>query len=184
MTKLIKLYGLPRTGTNLLNLLMGFNFKEFVCTKSQHDVHYLGWKHGKPAPKKVISVIEEITQTDIYFVFIKRALESWKDAIENRHKGNWEFPFHTYSYEVGKFLYSTPMGYELYESIDDLHFNYNSFYEQYTSENDSKCIVVTFEELIENQTQLINKIKRKFNLTLAYEKPIEIKRQVSMDERF
>ena len=183
MDKLIKLYGLPRSGTNLLNFLMSLNFEETVCGLGEHNVHYLGWKHGKPSDIETIKTLEKISNVDIKFVFIIRKFEDWKDAIISRHLGNWEFPNHTFSDKEGEFLYSTPMGYELYNNIEELYNQYTIFYINYAKQNPTKCALIYFEDLISNQEKTIKYLSKKFKLKLNYEKVIPIIKQIQMNER-
>jgi hypothetical protein len=181
--KLLKLYGLPRSGTNLLNFSMSLNFEETTCGFGEHNLHYLGWKHGKPSDIKTIKAIENISNVDIRFIFIVREFESWKEAILNRHLGNWEFPHHTFSEKEGEFLYSTPMGYELYQNIEHFYVEYTNFYKNYAKKNTKKCILVSFEELQKDQIKVMSSIKDKFELSLIYDDIINIKKTIQMSER-
>lgn len=181
--KLIKLYGLPRSGTNLLNFLMSLNFNEITCGLEHNDIHYLGWKHGKPSNIETIKVIEKISDVDIKFVFIIRDFEGWKDAILNRHKGNHPFPNHTFSENEGELLYYTPMGYELYNNLEHLYEEYTTFYINYAKQNPTKCILVYYKDLQIDQVKVILQIKEKFGLCLVYDNPIPLIKQIQMSER-
>lgn len=181
--KLLKLYGLPRSGTNLLNFLMSLNFHESICGYGEHGVHYLGWKHGKPSNIETIKVVERISSSDINFVFIIRDLENWKEAVLNRHLGNWEFPDHTFSENEGELLYSTPTGYELYRNLEHLYEEYTNFYKNYVEANPKKCILVHYKDLQKNQVKTVLEIKEKFNLSLVYDNPMPVYKTVQMNER-
>ena len=183
MMKFLKLYGLPRSVTNLLNFLMSLNFYEYTCMFAEHNVHYLGWKHGKPSNIETIKVVERISDQCINFVFIIRSFENWKEAILNRHLGHWEFPNHTFSEEEGELLYSTPTGYELYRNLEHLYEEYTTIYKNYAEANPEKCILVYYEDLQKDQVKTVLQIKEKFDLSLVYENPIPIIKQLQMNER-
>jgi hypothetical protein len=181
--KLIKLYGLPRSGTNLLNFLMSLNFHETTCGFGEHNVHYLGWKHGKPSSIETVKVVEKVSGVDINFVFIIRDFEGWKEAILNRHLGNWEFPLHTFSMNEGELLYSTPIGYELYSNLEHLYEEYTTFYKNYEKQNPTKCILVYYKDLQKDQVKVILQIKERFGLSLVYPNPVPLIKQIQMSER-
>lgn len=181
--KLLKLYGLPRSGTNLLNILMSLNFHDSTCTFGEHNVHYLGWKHGKPSSIEATRTVEKISNVDIKFIFIIRDLENWKESVLNRHLGNWEFPNHTFSENEGELLYSTPMGYELYRNLEHLYEEYTTFYKNYAEANPEKCILVYYKDLQEDQVNTVLQIKQKFDLSLVYKKPIPIIKKVQLTDR-
>ena len=59
MCSLIKIYGLPSSGTNVLNFSLALNFHEPISGLDHHGIHYLGWKHGKPMDVKTVNLIEK-----------------------------------------------------------------------------------------------------------------------------
>lgn len=177
MKKILKLYGLPRTGTNVLYWLLTLNFKHYVCDLSEFGVQYLGWKHGWPISQEVLNAIIEQTQEQPLFVFTKRNYDTWKEAILKRHQNTWEFPGRYKSDKV--FFYNTPLGFETYKDILDFYEQRTKVYEKFCLDNPEITIEVSFEDLQDKQTEVITRIKEKFNLDSAYEKIIEIHKKIN-----
>jgi hypothetical protein len=119
MKPILKIYGLPHTGTNVLYWLLILNFKTYTCSKDNFDMDYLGWKHGIPLSQEAIECIKYTTNEEPLFIITNRSYESWSEAILNRHHNTWEFPekFQKEPY----FVFNTPMGIETYKSLQDFY---------------------------------------------------------------
>jgi hypothetical protein len=177
MKKIIKFYGLPKTGTNVLYYLLSLNFPNFVANEQDHHVHYLGWKHGKPIGFDALQAVEKATNEKILFVFTYRDFTDWKKSVSEKHVGGWEFPYAFWNYK-NQFLYNTPLGPEVYYSIWHFYKTYITAYQDFCKEHPSDSIIIDFKDLKSNQIKVVKQIKEKFNLELNYPDPIEIKKQI------
>ncbi len=165
MKKILKIYGLPRTGTNALYWLLTLNFKNYTCDLSEFGVDYLGWKHGVPPSEDVIKAIVKQTQEQILFVFTKREYQSWKEAVLTKHQGTWEFPSRFKSEDC--FFYNTPNGFEVHKDIEEFYNNKQNVYDEFALKRPETSIIINFEDLQKDQIQVVQKIKDKFDLDLS-----------------
>lgn len=176
--KILKFYGLQRTGTNVLYWLLTINFKEYVCDIAEHGAHYLGWKHWDPPSQNVISEIEHLTKEKIYFIFTHRKYDDWISAVKNRHQNTWDFPERWSGSQ--KFIMNSPNGPELYDSPYEFYIKRQGKYKEFCELYPEQSIMIDFEELQTDQKNVILKIKNKFDLKLQYDQPIEIKKKINM----
>lgn len=170
MKKILKLFGLPRTGTNVTHYLLALNFKNYVSTYCQHTQHYLGWKHGLPKRTCTYEKIELLTEEEICFVFTLRNFKEWEDAILEKHfQCSWEFPPQFKS--RSPLVYMTPNGPEIYNNFCHLHSSYELAYKTFALENDSRCYLLDFKNLKtpEGQKSEMTKIYNKFSLDKNYD---------------
>lgn len=185
MKTIIKIMGLPRTGTNLLNLVTALNFKEYTCLHDRYlfDVDYLGWKHHYAPDIKTINLIEERTQESIIFLFTFREFSNWESAILKKHNYRGEFLTRWQKdLKNGPIIYNTPHGPKFYYNLRQLYDDYNNSYEQFIKNNPKKSMAINYEELAENQSKIILSIKKYFSiLELTYNKPIPILKKVNSE---
>lgn len=176
--KIIKIFGLPKSGTNLLELLLSINIKNYVCQFADHpNMHYLGWKHGLPQDMVTYNNLQKQTKQKIYFIFAIREFESWKESIKNRHFGSHEFPSRLGNLEKEAF-YNTPIGPNYYNNLEDLYNTYNNKYKEFAEQYQDRCLIVKFEDLQKDQTAVVNLVKDKFNFELTNSSICEIKKHL------
>jgi hypothetical protein len=183
MKQIIKFYGLPRSGTNLIHHLLALNFTNYVCNIGEHGVHYLGWKHGKPINFEVLETIEKATDEQALFVFTQREFKDWYKSVSTKHIGTYEFIPRFWNYKE-KFIYNTPTGPEIYNSAKEFYDTYIESYKQFCIDHPERSILIHFEDLQKNQKEFIDTIKSKFNLELTCPHIIEIKKQIDSRGKF
>jgi hypothetical protein len=185
MKTIIKIMGLPRTGTNLLNALVSLNFKNYVSNKNKwhFDVDYLGWKHDYCPDIKTIKLIEERTNEEILFLFLNRNFESWQEVMIRKHIDRAEFILKFQkNLDKDPIIYSTPSGPKMYYSLKHLYDDFNSSYLQFVKDNPEKSMLINYDDVIRNQEEIILSIKNKFKqLELTYDKPINILKEVNSE---
>jgi hypothetical protein len=175
--KIIKIFGLPKSGTNLIQLLLSINIKNYVCQFSDHpNTHYLGWKHGLPKNIKIYNILQESLNQKVYFIFMMRDFESWKNSIKTRHNNSYEFPSRFFL-EKG-ILYNTPHGPEYYDGLEELYNTYNQKYKEFAEQYQDRCLIVKIEDLQKDQIAVVNLIKDKFNFQLTNSSVCEIKKHL------
>jgi len=179
MKTIIKIMGLPRTGTNVIHALATLNFKNYVCAKAEHEQDYLGWKHGVPQKIEEYLELEKLTNETIKFIFTSRNFESWKEAYMTRHIGSWENQIRFTNCK--KTVFCTPIGLEIYNDLNDLHNLKMKAYQDFVNQNPSRAIIISFEDITENQENVVQKIKDKFNLELMDNRIFTIKKQLDSD---
>jgi len=186
--KIVKVLGLPRTGTNLVQLLLNLNFKNYVCEECEHYQHYLGWKHGLPLPKETYETLERMTQEEIFFVLTTREYDSWQRAVAHKHIGkSWEFPERFHFHGNNPFVFVTPNQYEFYKDLREFYEVRTKAYSDFAEANPDRCYVVKFENLKtpEGQKEEVLKLGKKFGLTFSQkEELIHISKQLDWDGRF
>lgn len=182
MKTIIKILGLPRTGTNLMHMLASLNFKEYVCARGEHDQHYLGWKHGLPQKIEDYLKIEELTNETIKFIFTIRDFESWKESYTTKHFNSWENP--SRFVDSKKRVFVTPVGIEIYEDLRHLHFLKTEIYKDFAMQNPDKAIIVPFEDLVKDQREVVQRIRDKFNLELMNSNIFTIKKHLDSNSTF
>lgn len=183
MNTIIKIYGLPRSGTNLLHFLFSLNFYEPLCGHDHHGIHYLGWKHSKPSDVDTIKLIEKLSNVSIKFIFIIRNFDDWKQSILDKHIGIHPFTHPTYSNNEGELLYQTPNGFEKYENFYHLYTEYINSYSNFINNNPDNSLLIAYEDLQMSQEDVIIKVKEKFNLSMVYKNPMPVYKTVQMNER-
>jgi hypothetical protein len=162
--RILKIYGLPRTGTNVLHWLLTVNFKNYVSDLSEFGTHYLGWKHGLPPSDNILEHIIKQTGEEVLFVFTKRDYDSWEEAVLTRHQNTWEFPSRFQSNDC--FFFNTPVGFEVYRDIKEYHDAKQDLYEDFCLRHPDISALVSFENLQSNQVQVVETLRDKFNLEL------------------
>ena len=177
MNSIIKIFGIPRSGTNLLQALVPLNFKISTCLKS-HFNDYLGWKHAKPKDISNYKHIEEITKEKIIFLFSIREKESWKKAYLEKHRGSFELPWE-WADKNDKFIFNTPHGPEIYDSIDIFYDSMIESYKNFSEKNSNLALIINYEDLLKDQIGVLQKIKDKFKLELAQESLIKINKKIN-----
>lgn len=177
MKKIIKIFGLPRSGTNLLQILIPLNFKIETCLKKDFN-DYLGWKHSKPKPIENYNEISKITNENFLFIFSIRDFESWKNAYLNKHKGSFEFPW-SWANQKDKFIFNTPHGPELYDNIESFYQDRVKSYQDFCKENTDISLLIDYKDLLNNQCKVLQEVKDKFKLELAQEDFIRINKKIN-----
>jgi hypothetical protein len=177
MKLIFKHYGLPKSGTNVLHYLLNLNFTNYVASIAEHNVHYLGWKHGKPLNLDVVKKVEVATKEKILFIFIVREYKDWLTSIKTKHLGTWEFTLKFFN-SSEQFVYNTPTGPEFFESPLDLYNSYVDSYKDFCNKLPDQSMLIAFEDLKTKQKEIIISIQKKFNLNLVYSEPIEIKKHI------
>ena len=180
MKKILKYYGLPKSGTNVLHYLLQLNFPNYVCDLSEHGIHFLGWKHGLPPNN--LEVLEELLEEEICFIFMSRNIDSWKASVLKTHIGAWEFPYR-FQKQNKYFVYYTPGGLKTFESLDELYWHTWESYYAFCAQYPNKTIVVEFEDFKTEQAEIVKNIQNKFNLSLLFPQPYEVKKQISSTGR-
>lgn len=177
--KIIKVFGIPRTGTNVLELMLAVNFKQcYVCNKNNaFFVHYLGWKHARPASLNTYKIMETKGNCELYFVFIIREFQEWKDHIIEKYIPTWEFPY-PISEESSTFITQTPNGPEIYDSIKHYYDTMiNSYLTLYNSISE-RSYIVNYADLKTKKTKILQEISTKFSLQQAEKHWVEINNYV------
>jgi hypothetical protein len=169
MKKVIKIFGLPKTGTTVLNYLININFTNYSCQTAEFGLELYGWKHGLPKSIEEYKRIENITEEKLLFIFTKRDYKSWIDSINKDHIGSWEFPFYFYKKEKLNegIIFNTPEGPKLYKDFQELHRSRMEKYISFNLKNINNSIIVDFEDIKNNKIKLLENIKNKFNLVQA-----------------
>jgi hypothetical protein len=182
MAKILKIMGLPRSGTNVTSLICKLNFNNYVCDNLHYNVDWLGWKHSYPMDINLLKTIEERTNNDVVFIFMYRDYTEWIDAIINRYSIDIGSEFLSYSFGNNGFIFNTPMGGEYYESIEHYYYKRIESYKLFLKSLPCKSIMINFSEL-KNQKEMIYKIKNKFELDLSQEDIIVVNKQISFNEK-
>lgn len=177
---IVKVMGLPRSGTNALNVILTLNFNNYICGIQQHCVDFLGWKHTKAPDINTIKLIEKRTNDDVKFVFVTRDFEDWQSAIVNRFSGVNSSEFTTYSFGDDGFIFNTPFGGEFYETIGHFYKDRVASYQKFVQENDDRSILIDFKEL-KNQEVLLEKIRKKFNLVKSSDNYLILNKKVTFN---
>lgn len=177
--------GLPRTGTNLLNLVTALNFKNYTCNKNKwdFDVDYLGWKHHYAPDIQTIKIIENRTNECVLFLFTHRDFESWQKAMKTKHLGRSEL-ITKFQKNLDKdfIIYNSISGPKLYSSFKELYDDYNNSYLKFIQENPERSMLVNYEYVLKDQIEVISSIKNKFpQLELAYDNIIPILKEVNSE---
>jgi hypothetical protein len=172
-----KIFGLPKTGTNVLRYLLNINFNINVCQESHYSVDYLGWKHSVPQKIEAYNFFESKKNTKILFFMCLREYSSWEKSIANFAK-NSSFEFDYAQDLKAPFIFYTPSGPELYKDSRHLYDEKNSKYLNFFLANDSNCFLVNFNDIKNNQKKLLLEIKNKFNIDPIEEEFIEIKKPI------
>lgn len=174
--KVVKIFGLPRTGTNLLHHLMAVNFKEHIATTAEHGVDHLGWKHGLPLPIESYGFLGKVLREELLFVFTKRNFDSWLEAFETRHKNTWEYP-NRYQ-QKDTFVFVTPMGPQIYGSIREYYEKHMGAYEAFVEANPSRSCLVDFELLSNRQEEVVRRLQTALALEPSQLGPCTISKRI------
>ena len=177
MKEILKVYGMPRTGTNLLQCLLTINFKAYVCDLGEHHTHYLGWKHGVPPSEIILEYIKKYTNEQPYFIFTNRNYDCWSESVKLKHQNTFEFLPRLANKDI--WFYNTPMGLEVYKDDLDFYTQRQKIYTDFCEQNPDISIMINFEDLQASQKGAVNKIKNKFNLELCNEFITPIKKQIN-----
>lgn len=185
MDKIIKIMGLPRSGTNALTVLMNLNFNNYVCDMQYHYVDYLGWKHAYPIDIRALNLIEKRINNEVVIIFLYREFNQWQESIYNRYSGQSSGEFTTYSFDFNEndgFIFNTPIGAELYKDLFEFYQNKVNSYKKFCDENPTKGILISYDEL-KNQKNLLEKLRIKFNLIKSEDTYIELKKMITFNNK-
>ena len=178
MKTILKTFGLPRTGTNLLYWLLNLNFKNYVAARAEHDQDYLGWKHGVPREMGHYQELEALTEESVRFVFSTRKYESWVTSYSTKHFASWENPAQ-FAVKDKRKVFCTPVGLEIYKDLKDLYDTKNKAYQDFCDQNPDKAMIVSFEELTSDQESVVKAVQEKFCLELAHPQIVTIPKHIN-----
>ena len=180
MKVILKMFGLPRTGTNLLHLLLNLNFKNYVCGKAEHNQDHFGWKHAVPRDIEHYLELEGITGETIRFLFTSRGFESWQNSYLNFSEiHQWESPK---QFRGGdKFVFCTPVGMEIYRDLRDLYDTKTDIYRSFCQLNPDRAMIVPFELMTRDQEGTVRFIQDKFGLERAQKHIVTIPKHINSE---
>jgi hypothetical protein len=182
MGAILKVMGLPRSGTNALNILVNLNFDHYVCDKHYHSVDFLGWKHSLPVKTDALNLIEKRINSEVKILFCYRNFGDWEEAIIQRYSGQASGEFTTYSFGSDGFLFNTPLGAELYESLYDFYIKRLEAYQKFCDDNPGKAIMVNYSEIFD-QEKLLTRIESSLSLTKSFDKFTYLKKKISFENQ-
>lgn len=168
MKKIIKIFGLYHSGTNVLSFLLKYNFNHYVC----RDL--FGWKHSYIHNLNFIKKLSEHTKDDVCSIVCIRDPYDWL----------WRFSQNPYEYYL-KDLKSTTFisnsfSNEHYQSAVDMYNKKLENYKNFIEQNNS--MLIKYEDLLSNQTEILTNIKEKFNLDKTYDNIIPFYKTINSDE--
>lgn len=155
--KFVKIYGLPRSGTNYLERILNENFSNINVLKNGN---ILGWKHGKVSSHYPVdwtgsnwnTIRESHNVIDYYLKEIEPYKKELKDAVDSKtvyyffivkHPEKWYDSYHRYSVEGGLKI-PTP-------DVAAAHYNtYNIDYYNFYSLKPSHREVIRHEDFKDN----------------------------------
>lgn len=172
--------GLPRSGTNAMNLIMNLNFDHYVCDMNYHWVDWLGWKHAKAPELNALNLIEKRTGNDVCFIFMFRDFDEWEYAVVNRYSGQASGEFTSYSFGHDGFIFNTPMGGEYYDNLYEFYQDRVNSYETFVEKNPQKSIILNFSDL-KNQPELLEQIKKHFGLLKSNQEYVVVNKKVTFN---
>lgn len=178
MKTILKMFGMPRTGTNLLHWLMVLNFRNYVCAKSEHDEDHLGWKHGVPRNLAHYLELENMIGESVRFVFTTREYESWRASYCTKHFGSWENPSR-YAVLKDGVIFCTPIGMEIYKNHRELYDTKMGAYEAFCRENPYRAMIIPFELLTKDQERAVIQIRDRFGLEMTHKEVVTLPKQLT-----
>lgn len=176
MKKRLKIFGLPRSGTNLLEYLLPLNFLVDFCLKREFN-DYLGWKHARPKDPLVYKEIEKTTNEEFYFIFSIRNKEEWISAIKNKHCGSFEMPWDFK--ESKQFIFNTPHGPEIYNNVEDYYNRQVNSYFNFFEKSKHNSLIVNYNDFKYDQFKLLETIENKFKFAKAQPNWIYINKKIN-----
>jgi hypothetical protein len=180
MDTIIKVMGLPRSGTNAMNVLSNLNFDHYVCDRQKNGMDFLGWKHALPMDFHATSIVEKRCGIDVKFIFCYRDFTEWHKAIINRYYNQDSTEFRPYSFGNDGFIFNTPVGVEFYDNIYDYWSKYVDAYKIFCESYSDKAILIEYNELFDQQ-KLLDKLKTKLNLTQSFDDFTFLRKKVTFD---
>jgi hypothetical protein len=176
MKNVLKIFGFPRSGTNLLELIVPLNFWVDVCQKSEFN-DYLGWKHARPKDRATYNKISKLTNESFYFIFSYREKQEWINAMK-KHWGSFELP-HKFNKHSDYFVYNTPYGPEIYSSIEEFYDIQLKSYTSFCEYNPRNTLLVNYSDFKKNQNFVLDSIKEKFDFVPVHPYWVEITKKVN-----
>jgi hypothetical protein len=152
MNKIVKIFGLHNSGTNVLNLLLRLNFDNFICLKE------LGWKHQTIKDFDYFLKLEKLTNAEICLVFCVRDPYDWC----------YRFIKNSYEYEIKSVsapLFIKWSNQEYYESVVEMYNQKLKNYLEILNVYKDKSTFVKYEDLIDNQSNTLEDLYKKLNLS-------------------
>lgn len=183
MKTILKTFGLPRTGTNLLYWLLTLNFKNYVAARAEHDQDYLGWKHGVPREIEHYLELEDLLKETVRFVFTTRKYESWVTSYSVKHFGSWENPSR-FAVNDKRSVFCTPVGLEIYKNPKDLYDTKNKAYLDFCDQNPDRAMIVSFEDLTSDQEGVVKAVQDKFGLEPSHNHIVTIPKHINSQSVF
>jgi len=181
MESIVKIMGLPRAGTNAINVLANLNFNNYVCNLRYGQIDFLGWKHSYAPNIDTINLIEKRSNIEIKFIFCFRDYEDWFDAINKRYSGsNKSSEFLDISFGYDGFLFNTPLGIEMYENVYDFYIKRVNSYIEFCNLHSNKGILINYNEL-KDQEKLLDKLKDNLSLEKSFDTYTYLKKKISFN---
>jgi hypothetical protein len=180
MKNVLKIFGFPRSGTNLLETILPLNFWVSFCQKREFN-NYLGWKHARPKDRLVYNEISKITNESFYFIFSYRNKEEWIYTYKNKHMGSFEMPSDFIKNDRKYFIFNTPNGPEIYSSIEEYYDLQLKSYVDFCEENPRNTLLVNYNDFKNDQSFVLNLIKEKFNFNPVHPYWVEINKKIHWD---
>jgi len=175
MKPILKIYGLPHSGTNAVYALLNLNFETYTCSTANFGVDYLGWKHGHLMSAEVIEYVKITTGEQPLFVFTYRSYESWSEALARNKHCEFDTDY------TDRFVFHTPTGTQVYASCLDYYNALTDSYRMFQAANADISVEVDFDDLRSNQKRLVQTIGDKFNLKRCYNEVVEINKLITGD---
>lgn len=176
MKEVVKIFGLPRSGTNLLEYIIPINFNIEICHKWEFNIHRLGWKHSKPKSPEVYDYIASLTGEKFYFVFSIRNRDEWLNSMMANHWGSYEL---SHIYKSGsKIVFNTPMGPELYKSFEDYYDQQTTAYTEFCNKNFENSLVINYSNFKYDQFSALKAVEKKFELERTQAELIYINKKI------
>lgn len=179
MVPRLKVFGLPRSGTNLLELLLPLNFDVYFCGRREFNDH-LGWKHARPLPYPDYEALGRALGESYYFIFSIRDKCEWISAME-KHAGSFEMPRDFRSADC--LIWNTPMGPEIYSDLAHYYRSQTSAYREFCVANPGRALLVNYSAFKGNQAILLNQIESYFSFPKIQDTWITITSQIDWHGR-
>ena len=180
MDKILKIMGLPKSGTNASTVLTNLNFDNYVCDRQLDGMDFLGWKHALPPEINALNLVEKRCNIKTKFIFCYRDFSDWSNSIINNYSGDNSTEFRHFAFGQDGFLFNTPVGVEFYESIHDYYSQRVAAYQNFCSLKSSDAIMVNFDEL-KDQMKLLQRIQSELQLTKSFDEFTYLRKKVTFN---
>lgn len=157
----IKIFGLPRSCTNVVEIALSTNFKVNVLT------NYPDWKHGKAihVHNELNCEAKNLYTNDLKYVICTKNPYDWLNSLNSfENKTKLSKPK-----EFLNFLKNTAWHYKKYEELGlssgkPIEVFNELMIQWFTALDMSRTIQIKHEEFMNNQIEVLNSIREKFKL--------------------